>query len=230
MYFLRGALVTSLFGIFEPALSWFNAAAVRTDLIPFGQWSEAANQWFAFLMISAFFLLINAFLPIKYVGAKVRFVSAIAALAEIIVALVITQTLTSSTSAPPPIQVALLLLALPIIWIIATLVKSIRIIVSGQVPAKLGEDQHRTINSDLAEILTPASASNSSTGTPFNANQAGDPNTPPELLPVIVSHSPQLQAVVALNPACFPELLEWIETYGTPEAMAVVSQRRAAGY
>ena len=55
-----------------------------------------------------------------------------------------------------------------------------------------------------------------------------DPNATPEQLNLIAQHHPSLDALVAVHPRAYPELLDWLAQYGDDATKQVVAQRRAA--
>lgn len=57
---------------------------------------------------------------------------------------------------------------------------------------------------------------------------AANPQTDPAVLGQLAAQHPEVQALIAANPAAYPGLLEWIATHGTAEGQAVASQRLAA--
>lgn len=62
----------------------------------------------------------------------------------------------------------------------------------------------------------------------FTAAQAADPATPASVLAEIATQRPDLRALVAINPAAYPELLDWLRSLGDPMVLAALD-RRAAG-
>lgn len=56
---------------------------------------------------------------------------------------------------------------------------------------------------------------------------ASNPATPAATLAELVQTNPEVQALVAANPAAYPGLLEWLTQYGGPEAQLVAKQRLA---
>lgn len=57
-------------------------------------------------------------------------------------------------------------------------------------------------------------------------SKAKDPNTGPAALQELAQDQ-ALQAVVAGNPAAYPQLLEWLKEWGTPEAQEIAAARLA---
>lgn len=54
---------------------------------------------------------------------------------------------------------------------------------------------------------------------------ASDPNTPAATLAQLAAERPELQPLIAQNPAAYAGLLDWIMQYGTPEGRAAATQR-----
>ena len=57
---------------------------------------------------------------------------------------------------------------------------------------------------------------------------AQDPATPGARLAEIAASNPELGAEIAANPACYPDLLDWLAAYGDSRTQAAVAARRAA--
>ena len=55
-----------------------------------------------------------------------------------------------------------------------------------------------------------------------------DPGTPPEVLAQIAQARPELRVFVAMNPATYPGLVEWLATLGDPAVNAALATRAAA--
>ncbi|MBI9114356.1 variant leucine-rich repeat-containing protein [Sanguibacter suaedae] len=63
----------------------------------------------------------------------------------------------------------------------------------------------------------------------YTAAQAADPSTPPPQLADIATHRPDLRAAVASNPAAYPELLQWLGSFGDAEVGRALAARGQAG-
>lgn len=65
---------------------------------------------------------------------------------------------------------------------------------------------------------------------PISEAQAivNDPQATPEQLSLIAQHHPSLDSLVAVHPRAYPELLNWLEQYGSDAAKQAVADRRAA--
>lgn len=55
-----------------------------------------------------------------------------------------------------------------------------------------------------------------------------DPNATPEQLNLIAQNHPDLDALVAVHPRAYPDLLDWLAQYGNDAAKQAVAARRAA--
>ena len=62
----------------------------------------------------------------------------------------------------------------------------------------------------------------------FSLAQAADPSTPAALLGEIATHRPDLRAAVASNPTAYPELLDWLRSFGDPAVDAALAARGGA--
>lgn len=70
----------------------------------------------------------------------------------------------------------------------------------------------------MSDLTDPAAA----------AAAVADPNATAVDLSLIAQHHPQLRAQVAMHPAAYPGLLDWLEGLGDPMLTAVVAVRRGA--
>lgn len=64
-------------------------------------------------------------------------------------------------------------------------------------------------------------------GTDTPAAEAANPSTDPARLAALAQSNPELRATIAANPACYPGLLDWIDSVGDSAAKAAVAARRA---
>ncbi|MDO5728594.1 MAG: hypothetical protein Q4P71_03090 [Actinomycetaceae bacterium] len=64
---------------------------------------------------------------------------------------------------------------------------------------------------------------------PDIATQASDPRTDPSVLRIIAYEYPALRAKVALNPAAYEGLIQWLDDIGDEAVKAAVHQRRESG-
>ena len=55
-----------------------------------------------------------------------------------------------------------------------------------------------------------------------------DPGTPPAVLAAIAEHRPELRVFVAMNPATYPGLAQWLATLSDPAVDAALATRDAA--
>jgi hypothetical protein len=60
----------------------------------------------------------------------------------------------------------------------------------------------------------------------YTAEQAADPSTDAGTLHAISIAAPELHPQLAANPASYPDLLDWLAAYGSPEVRAIVQSRR----
>lgn len=60
----------------------------------------------------------------------------------------------------------------------------------------------------------------------YTRQQAADPSTPPQTLADIAALRQDLRPVVALNPAAYPGLLDWLASLGEPGVDSALRQRR----
>lgn len=63
----------------------------------------------------------------------------------------------------------------------------------------------------------------------YTRQQAADPSTPQQVLADIAALREDLRPVVALNPAAYPGLLDWLASLGEPGVDAALAQRRDRG-
>lgn len=82
----------------------------------------------------------------------------------------------------------------------------------------MGRGPHRD-RRDRVDTLCDVSA------TP--EQQAADPTTPPQTLADLAATYPQLQPVIALNPATYDGLLDWLRQYGGADVQAALAARAA---
>lgn len=61
----------------------------------------------------------------------------------------------------------------------------------------------------------------------YTLAQAADPSTPAALLGEIATHRPDLRPAVAANPTAYPELLDWLRSFGDPAVDAALAARGA---
>ncbi|MBC7289900.1 MAG: hypothetical protein H5T83_01015 [Actinotalea sp.] len=64
----------------------------------------------------------------------------------------------------------------------------------------------------------------------FTRQQAADPATPPQVLADIAALRADLRPVVALNPAAYPGLLDWLGSLGEPGVDTALRRRAEAAY
>ena len=78
---------------------------------------------------------------------------------------------------------------------------------------------------------TPRGAEETDVTAPeeYTRHQAADPTTPQQTLADIAALRADLRPAVALNPAAYPGLLEWLATLGEPGVDAALRQRREGG-
>ena len=62
----------------------------------------------------------------------------------------------------------------------------------------------------------------------YSLRQAADPSTPAALLGEIATHRPDLRAAIAANPTAYPELLDWLRSFGDPAIDAALAARSGA--
>lgn len=62
----------------------------------------------------------------------------------------------------------------------------------------------------------------------YTLAQATDPSTPAALLGEIATHRPDLRAAIAANPTAYPELLDWLRSFGDPAVDAALAARGGA--
>lgn len=61
----------------------------------------------------------------------------------------------------------------------------------------------------------------------FTLAQAADPSTPAAVLGEIATHRPDLRAAIASNPTAYPDLLDWLRSFGDPQIDAALAARAA---
>ena len=62
----------------------------------------------------------------------------------------------------------------------------------------------------------------------FTLAQAADPSTPAAVLGEMATHRPDLRAAIASNPTAYPDLLDWLRSFGDPQIDAALAARARA--